>query len=185
MKLFSLVVLITSLLLPTLSSAAPQTSALSATIRRSADTADHAPTSVRVLSTDDTALVLALDTPDYQVTRIETAQGAFDAIQVAGYASSQEPGQPQLPMQGALLAIPPGAQVTAEVISSDGQLLPQRLDLLPTPRQVVFTMDPAAQAAADASGMPSKPVFVYERSRTTASGDDLFPAQLVHVGEVA
>ena len=185
MKLFSLVVLITSLLLPTLSSAAPQTSALSATIRRSADTADHAPTSVRVLSADDTGLVLALDTPDYQVTRVETAQGAFDAIQVAGYASSQEPGQPQLPMQSALLAIPPGAQVTAEVISSDGQLLPQRLNLLPTPRQVVSTMDPAAQAAADASGMPSKPVPVYERSRTTASGADLFPAQLVHVGEVA
>ena len=170
MKSVTIVALIASLLLPTLSNAAPLTPALSATTRRSANTAENAPTSLRVLSTSDTAIVLALDTPDYQVSQVETPQGAFDTIQVDGYPSSQEPGQPQLPMQGSLIAIPPGAQVTAEVIASDDQLLPERLNLLPTPRQVTSEADPAALAAADASGMPSKPVPIYERSRTTSSG---------------
>lgn len=183
MKSFSLVVLIASLLLPTLSNAALPTSAHSAADRRSA--AAIAPASLRVLSTSDDALLLALDTPGYQLTRVETEQGAFDTIQVTGYASSQQPGLPQLPMQSSLLAIPPGAHVTAEVVSGDSQRLPGHLNLLPTPRQTAPALDPAGLAAADASGLAAKPVLVYEPSRVAPDGGDLFPPQLVHVGEVA
>ncbi|WP_423226065.1 C25 family cysteine peptidase [Candidatus Amarolinea aalborgensis] len=185
MKPIPIIALIASLLLPTFSNAAPLTSTVSATTPRSADdSAELAPANLRVLSTSDTAIVLALDTPTYQISQMRTAQGAFDTIQVADYAMTQEPGQPQLPMQASLIAIPPGALVTAEVIASDSQVLPERLNLLPTPRQVTPDVDPAAMAAADASGLPPKPILVYESNRAP-SGGDIFPAQLVHVGEAA
>lgn len=184
MKQISMIALIASLLLPTLSSAAPLTPTISTAPQSRADAAEEAPAALRVLSTSNAAIVLALDTPDYQISQVDTAQGAFDAIQVAGYAATQEPGQPQLPMQSSLIAIPPGAQVTAEVTASDAQVLPAPLNLLPAPREVIPQADPAAMLAADEAGVPSRPIPVYERSRAL-NGAGFFPAQLVHVGEVA
>ncbi len=134
MKPVPMIALIASLLLPTFSNAAPLPSTVSATTRRSAeDSAELAPATMRVLSTSDTAILLALDTPAYQVSQMKTAQGDFDTIQVADYAMTQEPGQPQLPMQASLIAIPPGASVTAEVMASDGRILSRAPESTPNP----------------------------------------------------
>jgi len=61
----------------------------------------------RLLRSDDGGIVVALDTPPFDVTRQLAGEAAFDMLNAPGLASSGRPGYPDLPVAAVLLGIPP------------------------------------------------------------------------------
>lgn len=181
MKLIAIVLSIVTLLLPLASHATPLALTPTDVLRQSAQTGGQLPADIRVLSTSDSAIELALDTPGYEISQIAVAEGVFDVLHAPGYDVTREPGLPQLPMQAALLAIPPGAVVSVEATSTGQQTLPGRLRLLPAPRTVIPETDPTA---ADVE-LPA-PIKVYAASNDHAkTGAVQYPGSLAQVGDIA
>ncbi len=71
--------------------------------------------------------VVRVSTPAYRV------EG--DAVTVAGYARSNVPGAPALPVYGALVELPPTGNWTLDVTTSGSRLLPGRYAVAPAPTQ--------------------------------------------------
>jgi len=78
---------------------------------------------------------------DWRAPPAQLAPQADGAVRVelAGYAQTDRPGEPQLPFASALIALPPDAIPTVEVLLSEAseQLLPGPLAIAPRPEGVV------------------------------------------------
>src|SRR6516225_6231343 len=67
---------------------------------------------IRVVAADDRGITLALDLPAFRLT---TAPDGRSFIEAGGLPLLDEPGRPRVPYASALIAVPPGASVTATV----------------------------------------------------------------------
>lgn len=92
---------------------------------------------MRVVRSDSEGLVVELETPDYVVEEQEVHGEACARIAVAGYDQGGLPGKPQLPVQVALLGVPPSAELELEVRPLETMALPKRLGICPAPKPVV------------------------------------------------
>ncbi|MBN1978812.1 MAG: hypothetical protein JW918_15550 [Anaerolineae bacterium] len=94
---------------------------------------------VRILDSDETGITLELTTPDFQIEPIATEEITCDRLSVIDYATNDQAGWPALPVRGAMLGIPPDADVTLTVLSVDAEVLPGSYDLCPVPSPIVET----------------------------------------------
>ncbi len=78
---------------------------------------------LQVLSVGQEGLTLRLEAAWPELETVETAQGRFQRVTLAGYGSMSEAGRPALPVRGTLLAIPPGAAPRLTVLRADWQPL--------------------------------------------------------------
>ena len=99
---------------------------------------------VHILNSDDTGIILELYTPDFQVERLTTEEITCDRLSVTDYATNDQAGWPALPVHGAMLGIPPDANVTLTVLSTNTEILPGRYDLCPVASPIVET-DPSSE----------------------------------------
>jgi len=86
-----------------------------------------------LLQSDTHHVVLELTVPSYD-TRQQSADGTvYTVISVPGLGYAGEPGQPQLPVKGTLIGLPPGAQPSLVVLSDDARREPLAYPPLPAP----------------------------------------------------
>lgn len=117
---------------------------------------DSAPSSagLHLLRSDASGIVLDLSTPAYELA----LSGPFHRLTVPGYDVTQQAGQPQVPLVGALLGVPPDAGIELRVLADDAIPLPAHHRLSPAPRpapltddlqpgELTFKPDPIAYAA--------------------------------------
>jgi hypothetical protein len=117
---------------------------------------------LRLVQSSARGLVLELLTPSFQLEPGTAGGQPCQRLSVPGYAETDAVGAPRLPVRGAMVGIPPWADLTVTLLDAGPALLPGRYDLCPLPRPVVqvdpaagfryagvqATRDPAAYAAA-------------------------------------
>ena len=86
---------------------------------------------VRLLAAAADGLVLELDTPAYALQSRPAASGACLSISLPGWDTSGAPGEPALPVRGALVALPPGAWPTLTVELAEPGTEQAGVDLCP------------------------------------------------------
>lgn len=92
---------------------------------------------LRVLASTETAITLELVTPTFDAETVATAEGPCDRVTVAGYGETTDSGWPQLPIQGATVAIPPHADVSLVVLEAEGTVVGSRYAVCPVPQPIV------------------------------------------------
>ncbi|MDH7487676.1 MAG: C25 family cysteine peptidase [Anaerolineae bacterium] len=103
---------------------------------------------LRILHSSEASIVLELNTPTYSLTPADDGQRL--RLQTPGLPTSSEPGQPQLPVVGALLGIPPDAEVTLHILADE-------LDTVPLPAPLTYTSPPGVPDEETLSTMPPAP----------------------------
>lgn len=76
---------------------------------------------------------------DYRLEDVAGVDGPCQQIAMDGYERAGESGSPQLPMRSLLLAIPPGATPSLELVSDEAVQLPGTHRLCPAPAPVAET----------------------------------------------
>jgi len=84
------------------------------------------PAHLQLLHSDETGIVLELYTPAFALTPID--EGSHLLLEAPGLPTSAALGQPRLPIAGALLGIPPDAEVMLDILADDVDMM-----LLPVP----------------------------------------------------
>jgi len=94
---------------------------------------------LRILHSDETGILLELNTPDYITSAQVFGDEVYQLLEVPGLDMMQEPGRPQLPVMNLLLGVPADAQVKVRVIAVEkapmGQGFNLPLALYPAPLQ--------------------------------------------------
>jgi hypothetical protein len=92
---------------------------------------------VRVLQSDTNRIVLELELTGYETREVRVDTGVYTVITVPGLGHTSKPGDPQLPIKGAMVAIPPGAQPALRVLADESQVRSLARPPLPNPTQRV------------------------------------------------
>lgn len=103
--------------------------------------AQSAQAQVRVLQSDTSRIVIELTVDGYTAPGQTIGGARYVVPTIPGLISTGEPGKPQLPMKGVLVAIPPGAQASLRIIGNDTQNSALAALPLPVPTQL-STNDP-------------------------------------------
>jgi hypothetical protein len=91
------------------------------------------PNELRLLDSDDDAMTVELATVDYAMERVVHGGESFISVEVPGFGATDDTGLPLLPLKGALLGVPFGADVSLEIISVESEPLgPVRVEPAPT-----------------------------------------------------
>jgi len=119
---------------------------------------------VRVVESGVDGVVLELKTPTYLVSRTTSDEGACLRIHgsgTGGYTSVA--GAPELPVQGAMLGVPPDARVTLTVIETRAVDLPVELSVCPVAR-------PALELGRDGELRPVGSVRAHDAEAYASDG---------------
>ena len=87
-----------------------------------------------LLAAGENSLVIELLTPAFQVKETPLPGGSCQALSVPGYASTDQPGWPQLPLSGALVGIPADAEIELRLLAADPVDAPGIYNLCPAAR---------------------------------------------------
>ena len=129
---------------------------------------------LRLLRSDETGVVLELHTPGFQVESLDD-QGC-QRLRVVGYATTDEAGWPQLPVQGAMVGVPAGAEVSLTVLESESATLQGGYNLCPVPRPVI-RQSPSGEVHY--SGETA------ERNEEAYASDEFYPASVAEMVSTA
>jgi hypothetical protein len=136
------------------------------------------PAQLRVLQSDTSRVVVELEIAGYDRRTTRVGNTTYSVLSVAGLGRTSEPGKPQLPIKGALVAIPPGAQPTLRIVQDQS-----RTDSLPNPPLPVPTVrmdyDPRLT-------LPRARGLDYAANAAAYSANQLYPtdaAKIVSVGD--
>jgi uncharacterized repeat protein (TIGR01451 family) len=92
---------------------------------------DEAEAGIRVIRSDASGIVFELNTPAYALELDEDAD--CEVLSVEGYGYTSRSGWPRLPVRGALIGVPPGADVSLSVASVESRIVPGAHRLCPVP----------------------------------------------------
>lgn len=125
---------------------------------------------LRLVESSEDAITVELVTDAYALESVERAGELFTRVQAAGYGATREPGLPRLPVKGALLGVPFGADVSLDILSVESEPLgPRRVEPAPTERIV-------------AEGEFSVPVEDYVPDAAFYAGRSTFPPTVAELG---
>ncbi|MBD3348668.1 MAG: hypothetical protein GF400_05685, partial [Candidatus Eisenbacteria bacterium] len=124
----------------------------------------------RVIATDDRSVTIELATDDYAFERVVHGGEPFVRVVADGYGHTTEPGLPRLPIEGALLGVPFGAEVSLEVVSVESEDL--------GPRRV----EPAPLESFVRDGDFATPTQDYEPDLDFYRGRRTYPAPIASLG---
>jgi hypothetical protein len=136
---------------------------------------NEAPASLKLLRSDQQAIVIELSTPFYALQAAKIGSTGVQRITVPGLIQSEQSGMPELPTIGKLLAVPAGVQVSLNFLTDQSQLLSGRyvLPIAPEPARLNEELQPgtfqeptpATQASPElrAQGyLPTAPAWIAE-----------------------
>jgi uncharacterized repeat protein (TIGR01451 family) len=163
----------------------------------SADPAPPPKPGLRLIHSDETGVTLELWTPDVAVEPRMAENGPCARVDVAGYATTDRAGWPQLPVRGAMLGIPPDVELHLTVLETETSPLPGAYDVCPV-AQPIAEQDPPYRTARSGSAArasdqaASSQVVRYagmalQRDEEAYGSDTFYPssiAQIVSTGYV-
>lgn len=159
-KIYSLVILIllSFLSLPVHKSAAQATSVSSAS------------SGVHLVSSDQTGIVVEVLAPSYEIVGENSSQSGFEKIQIPGFENASSPGEPQLPVKGILLGVPPTTELELLVIDDEVQMLNREVNLArnPMPARLGQDLSPGEMVSIPA---PTPETKVVPRSAVRLAAD--------------
>lgn len=79
---------------------------------------------VEILRSDQGGVVFRYLVPEPKLSKIERGGEVFDLVNVDGCGLSNSPGRPQLPVRRVVIALPPGAGVSLEILDKKVSELP-------------------------------------------------------------
>lgn len=145
-----------------------------------------APPQPQVLQSDTNHIVLELDIPNYDSSKQSVGSTTYTVLAVPGFGNTGVVGKPQLPIKGTMIGIPPGAQVTLQILVDKSSSVTLSQPPIPIPSTVVksdyrqpiptdqskkFTPDPAFYSSDQF--YPERPADIASvgdwRSQRTAS----------------
>ncbi len=128
---------------------------------------------LRLVKSDAQSVVMELLTPAYDIEETRVEGSIYHVVSVPGYAQSDRVGHPQLPLEGALLGIPPHAQVDLHILEAEGDIIPGDYNLSPVPR-LIAEYDPSSDLVVDAGAELVQDQSVY-------SVNSFYPADLARI----
>ncbi len=133
-----------------------------------------------VSHSDANGTVLEVRAPDYQIVEKATDGGACQMIDAPGMGQMDEVGRPMVPVQGAMLGLPPGAAPQVRVLAAEFDTITLPGDLCPAPTPVVREdPDPDRGGPAEA-----RVEMVYAKDGGAYATNAFYPADLaVSTGE--
>lgn len=132
---------------------------------------------LRVLESNAQHIVLAVDLPQYALHTHSINGASFTAVSISGWDSTSEPGKPQLPLIGTLVAVPQQARVTLNLMSDDTQRVGLEHPPPPAPTlRVDYTSNPTT---------PAPPAVLSTPDPSTYQSNQIYPAQVVSVSAPA
>jgi hypothetical protein len=132
----------------------------------------------RLVSASDSAVILELKLPDVQLGRQQVGEETFDVVAMDGWGTTTQPGWPQLPVRGVLLAAPTGGQPELRLLQADAEVWPN-VRPLPVPAQTVRASD-GDPSADSGQALVAEPEFVVDPRAYTAEA--AYPGQPVEIG---
>jgi len=131
------------------------------------------PAQLRLLQSDVNRVLLELELAGYDA-RTQTVDGAtYVALSVPGLSNTGEAGKPQLPIQGAMIGIPPGAQATLKIVADESSRGEVTSPLLPAPTPRV-EYDPTQSLPRDAGRSFARDAVAY-------SANQFYPADAARI----
>jgi hypothetical protein len=135
------------------------------------------PLSIR---SDANGTVLEMQAPGYDLMDNASDGGACQMINAAGLGQTDEVGWPMVPVQGAMLGMPPGAVAEIRVLEADFDTIKLPVDLCPVPAPVVRG-DPGPDGAGPGEAQVE---MVYAKDGGAYATNAFYPASLaVSTGE--
>ena len=126
-------------------------------------------TGVYLVSSSSDVIVLDVVAPRPEVKEVREDGEAYHQVRVSGFATWAQPGAPELPVQGVMLGIPPGAIWKVELESTDRVVMEGPYRILPAP-----SLKPAPDSAVSVAGERKADERVYKVPV-------FFPAEVVEV----
>jgi len=124
---------------------------------------------VTLLNESAQSLTLELTIPEPVISEKHLSGSVYQAIQIAGTGYTNEPGKPQLPFRGALIAIPDGSQLQLEILDSDTEI---RSGIL---------LPPAPELNSDSDDTT---IYIYNKQAEIYQSDSDQPASPVKIGMI-
>ncbi len=132
------------------------------------------PAKVRVLQSDASRIILEFSAPTYTAQPRTLGGARYLALTIPGLGVTGEPGKPQLPVQGAMLGIPPGAVAALKIVADDSTRV--KLSAPPLPA-------PTARAEYDLTRTAPRAVrYVTVPDAATYAANRLYPADAARIG---
>ncbi len=92
---------------------------------------------VRVVQMSPEQVILEFNPPAPQFETSLIDNHRCDTARIPGLVQTETPGLPSLPVQGAMLGIPPDAQPTIQVLVAESAILPGSHVLCPSPQPIL------------------------------------------------
>ncbi|MCK5523919.1 MAG: hypothetical protein KAI83_12375 [Thiomargarita sp.] len=130
----------------------------------------HAESLAEITLLDESAksLTLELTIPKQVISEKHLSGNTYQAIQIAGTGYTNEPGKPQLPFKGTLIAVPEGSQLQLEILESNTEILSGIL-LPPAPAL---------------NSHNNQPTYRYHEQEEIYQSDNEQPASPVQIGMI-
>lgn len=136
------------------------------------DAQSSGPTRLTVLQSDANRIVLELQSPGFESRDVRISGETLALYSIGDLGHTTEPGKPQLPVQGTMVAIPPGAQAAIKILDDQSQA--SAAPRLPAPAVTpIKDIDPRHT-------LPAAPTASYPRDAATYAGT--FPASPARLG---
>ena len=134
-------------------------------------TDESAADDLSLVSTNEQSIVLEFSPPEYQLKEETAENQECQSVEIEGYAETDQPGWPRLPVKGAMLGIPPSAAPAVTILSAEFVDISGAFDLCPVKSpilehnldQVNFTdweVQRDQQAYAQDQFFPEKPAVL-------------------------
>ncbi len=137
---------------------------------------------LNLIKSDEESIVLELYTPAYQVQEKKIDGVVYHSLSIDSYGETSEVGQPQLPIEGVMLGVPPGAKFEVRVLETDSSVATERYNVYPVPK-VVIREDPyGLESLQEPYSLSSKGIeYVFAKDEDVYSTNAFRPTDLVEV----
>jgi len=125
---------------------------------------------LRALDSDRNESIVELVTDDYLLREVVHGDELFSSLDVPGYGVTVDPGLPRVPIKGALIGVPFGAEIRFEVVSVESERLGTR------------PVEPAPAERVERNGGFSTPIAEYAPDPSFYSGGGTYPDNIARIG---
>ncbi len=127
-----------------------------------------------LIQSDTSRIVLELEVSGYDARTVIVGGATYTQYSIGDLGDTDEPGKPQLPVKGAMVGIPPGAQATLRIVTDQSQTSS-------VPRHPVPVSTKRAQIDPRRT-LPTSVTEVYTPNPSTYSANQLYPAAAAKIG---
>ncbi len=95
-----------------------------------------ATSAIRLLSSHNSELVLQFTLPDFNFKTPPILESSCQQISIENWATTSEPGYPEIPIMGTLMQIPDTGEISAHILTAEYETL-SAIELCPTPTPLI------------------------------------------------